>query len=69
MEPHKLNKEPHKLTKDEIAFVNSLSYEERLLHNLAVERLGSSYFVWKSHAYQEYKARQVKDAASSKTTL
>jgi len=64
--------EPRSLNKDEIAFINSLSPKERALHNLAVEKLGSSYFVWKSHAYQEYKAKQVKDAATSttsKTTL
>ena len=50
--------EPRSLNKDEIAFINSLSPKERALHNLAVEKLGSSYFVWKSHAYQEYKANK-----------
>lgn len=60
--------EPHKLNKDEIAFINNLSPKERALHNLAVEKLGSSYFVWKSHAYQEYKAKQPKDATTSTTS-
>ena len=42
-------------TKDEQDFVEQLSPRELALHKLAIEKLGSSYFVWKSHAFNEWK--------------
>lgn len=42
-------------TKDEQDFVAQLSPKELALHNLAIEKLGSSYFVWKSHAFNQWK--------------
>jgi hypothetical protein len=53
---------PHRINSDEKEFIKTLSLKERALHNLAVEKLGSSYFVWKSHAFQVWK--QSKNANS-----
>jgi len=47
----------HNLSNEEKTFVAQLSPKELALHNLAVEKLGSSYFVWKSHAFMEWKAK------------
>lgn len=46
---------PHSINKDEKEFLKTLSPKELALHNLAVEKLGSSYFVWKSHGFQVWK--------------
>lgn len=35
-------------------YLDGLGEKERALHLLAVERLGSSYFVEKSHAYKKW---------------
>ena len=51
-------KMPHNLSNEELEFVAQLSHKELELHNLAVEKLGSSYFVWKSHAFMEWKAKK-----------
>jgi len=37
-------------------YLDGLDEKERALHLLAVERLGSSYFVEKSHAYKKWSA-------------
>ena len=47
------------LTKDEEDFVAQLSPKELALHKLAIEKLSSSYFVWKSHAFNEWKSKQL----------
>jgi hypothetical protein len=47
------------LTKDEEEFVAQLSPKELALHKLAIEKLGSSYFVWKSHAFNEWKSKKL----------
>lgn len=48
----------HPLNDEEKAYLKSLTPRELALHNSAVEKLGSSYFVWKSHGFQEYKAKK-----------
>jgi hypothetical protein len=45
------------LTNEEQEFVAQLSDKELALHKLAIEKLGSSYFVWKSHAFNEWKLK------------
>ena len=50
------------LTKEEQEFVAQLSDKELALHKLAIEKLGSSYFVWKSHAFNEWKEKMSKDS-------
>lgn len=52
----------HSLNADEAEFIKTLTPKEVALHNLAIEKLGSSYFVWKSHAFQAWK--QSKNANS-----
>lgn len=53
---------PHSLNAEEEEYVKSLSPKELALHTLAVEKLGSSYFVWKTPAFQAWK--QSKNANS-----
>ena len=49
---------PHKFPADSEAYLTSCSEVERKLVKLAVERLGSSYFMEKSHGYLAWKAKQ-----------
>jgi hypothetical protein len=49
---------PHALPADSAAYLASVSQEERDLVKLAIERLGSSYFMEKSHGYLAWKAKQ-----------
>jgi hypothetical protein len=53
---------PHLVNNDEDEFIKTLTPKELSLHNLAIQKLGSSYFVWKSHAFQAWK--QSKNANS-----
>lgn len=53
---------PHKFPADADAYMASCTEDERKLIKLAVERLGSSYFMEKSLGYLAWKAKQ----ASSK---
>lgn len=46
---------PHELNDEEKQYIKSLSPKELEAHNLAVEKLGSSYFVWKSHGFLVWK--------------
>ena len=48
-------------SKEEEEFVAQLSPKELVLHKLAIEKLASSYFVWKSHAFNEWKAAKSKE--------
>lgn len=48
----------HSLNDEEIEFVKSLTPKQLALHNLAIKKLGSSYFVWKSHAFNEWKQKK-----------
>jgi hypothetical protein len=49
----------HPLNEQEKAYIKSLTPKELALHTIALEKLGSSYFVWKSHGFQEYKAKKL----------
>lgn len=49
---------PHKVPADADAYLAACSPDERRLVELAVERLGSSYFMEKSHGYLAWKAKQ-----------
>jgi hypothetical protein len=51
---------PHKLPADADAYLKAVSPEERALIQLAIERLGSSYFMEKSHGYLAWKLSQQK---------
>jgi hypothetical protein len=46
---------PHTLPADAPAYLAACSQEERTLVQLAIEQLGSSYFMEKSHGYLAWK--------------
>ena len=49
---------PHKLNTQEKAFLKQLKPQEKELHELATQMLGSSYFVGKTHAYTAWEKKQ-----------
>jgi len=49
---------PHKLNPQEKAFVKQLTPQQKELHELATQMLGSSYFVGKTHAYTAWEKKQ-----------
>lgn len=49
---------PHKPPADATAYLAACTPEERALVELAIEKLGSSYFMEKSHGYLAWKAKQ-----------
>jgi hypothetical protein len=51
---------PHTPPADSETYLAACSPEERRLVQLAIERLGSSYFMEKSHGYLAWKAKQTK---------
>ena len=51
---------PHKPPSDSTEYLNDCSEEERKLITLAIEKLGSSYFMEKSHGYIAWKAQKEK---------
>jgi len=46
---------PHKLPADAAEFLASLDETNRRLHELAREKLGSSYFMERTHSYKAWK--------------
>ena len=52
---HYVQLKPHSLNDEEEEYVKSLSPKELALHTLAIKKLGSSYFVWKTPAFQAWK--------------
>lgn len=51
---------PHTPPADAETYLAAISPEEKRLVQLAIERLGSSYFMEKSHGYLAWKAKQSK---------
>ena len=49
---------PHQPPADAEEYLAACTNEERALVKLAIERLGSSYFMEKSHGYLAWKAKQ-----------
>jgi hypothetical protein len=49
---------PHALNPKEQQFFASLTDQEKQLHELATQMLGSSYFMGKTHAYRGWEAKQ-----------
>ena len=47
----------HDLNDEEKEYIKSLTLKELALHNLAIQKLGSSYYVWKSHGFQIWKSK------------
>ena len=49
---------PHALPQDAAEFLASLPEVERQLHSLAADKLGSSYFMDRTHSYKNWKKKQ-----------
>ena len=49
---------PHHPPEDAEQYLASCTLEERRLIELAIQKLGSSYFMEKSHGYKAWKAKQ-----------
>ena len=50
----------HPLTPEAQKYVASMTPEQRKLHELAIEKLGSSYFVERTRGFEEYMKRLAK---------
>jgi hypothetical protein len=55
---------PHTLPADAAEFLASLPEVEQQLHKLAAEKLGSSYFMDRTHSYKNWKKKQAAAAAA-----
>jgi hypothetical protein len=49
---------PHEIPEEAKPFIAAMTDTERALHEMAIELLGSSYFVESSHAFKRWKASQ-----------
>lgn len=49
---------PHKPPADAAEYLEACGPDERRLVQLAIEKLGSSYFMEKSHGYKAWKAKK-----------
>ncbi len=59
---------PAPLPEDFDEFYASLTETEKQLHQLAIEKLQSSYFVQWSHMYKKWKKNKDATAATTKST-
>jgi hypothetical protein len=54
---HPLNTHPlntHPLSAEAIKYIESMTPDQKALHELAIEKLGSSYFVERTRGFEEY---------------
>lgn len=58
---------PHAVPEEAAAYVATMTPKERELHDLAVELLGSSYFVEWSHGFKKWSAAQAAKPAANPT--
>lgn len=56
------NLPPHPLPADADIFLKSCSPQEQQLYKMAIQQLGSSYFMDKCHGYRQWKAKQGTDS-------
>ena len=56
---------PHTLPPDAAEFLASLPEVERQLHALAADKLGSSYFMDRTHSYKNWKKAQAAKAPAA----
>ena len=52
---------PHPITKEAQEYLNQMTDDEKELHAMAVEKLGSSYFLERTKGYLAWLARCAKD--------
>ena len=58
---------PHVLNDKELLYIQSMNPQEKQLHELATNMLGSSYFVGKTHGYTKWlKATQASQLPGAK---
>jgi hypothetical protein len=50
----------HPLTPEAAKYVASMTPDQRKLHELAIEKLGSSYFVERTRGFEDYMKRTSK---------
>ncbi len=50
--------QPHTLNTEEQQYVAQLSERDRRLHELATQKLETSYFVKRTHGFKAWKAKQ-----------
>lgn len=55
---------PHPITEKGRVYLASLDEKGRKLHEMAVEKLGSSYFVEKTHGFRKWAATNAVAAAN-----
>jgi len=59
--------QPHKLNTEEEEYVKQMNERDRRLHEIAITKLESSYFVKRTHGFKAWKAKQqTEDAAKKK---
>ncbi len=49
---------PHTLDTEEQQYVAQMNERERRLHEIAIQKLESSYFVKRTHGFKAWKAKQ-----------
>jgi len=52
LSPHPLS--THPLSEEAIKYIDSMTPDQKALHQLAIEKLGSSYFVERTRGFEEY---------------
>lgn len=57
---------PHPMTGAAAEYIASLTPAQRALHELAVEKLGSSYFVDRTHGFRKWAATAAAAAKGAK---
>ena len=50
--------QPHKLNTEEEEYVKQMNERDRRLHEIAIAKLESSYFVKRTHGFKAWKAKQ-----------
>ena len=58
--------QPHTLDTEEQEYVNQMNERDRRLHEIAIKKLESSYFVKRTHGFKAWKAKQVPKEAQGK---
>ncbi len=57
---------PHPVAAEAEPYVAAMTKEERELHELAIQMLGSSYFVERTHGFRKWKAATTSASAEKK---
>lgn len=58
--------QPHTLTLEEENYVAQMNERDRRLHEIAIQKLESSYFVKRTHGFKAWVKKQQEEAAKSK---